>query len=201
MRRLRPPGQRIAIARDAAFSFIYPHLVEGWRRQGAEIAWFSPLLDQAPPEHCDMCWLPGGYPELHAARIAAASRFLDGLRTFAKTRPVHGECGGYMVLGQTLAAADGSVHGMAGLLGVSTSFAKRRMNLGYRDVRLAGPGCLGETGAHFRGHEFHYASIADPGQDAPFAFAQDAYGSQPMASGSARDKVTGSFFHVIAALD
>ena len=199
--RLRPPGQRIAIARDAAFSFIYPHLVEGWRQQGAEISWFSPLLDQAPPDGCDICWLPGGYPELHAGQIAAASRFLDGLRAFAATRPVHGECGGYMVLGQALTAADGSVHGMAGLLGVATSFAKRKMNLGYRDVRLASTGCLGTAGAHFRGHEFHYASIADPGQDAPFAFAQDAYGSQAIVSGSARGKVTGSFFHVIAALD
>ncbi len=98
---VRPPGQRIALARDAAFSFIYPHLVQGWRAAGAEIVSFSPLADEPPPSDCDLCWLPGGYPELHAGRLAAASRFHQGLRSFAETRPVHGECGGYMALGQS----------------------------------------------------------------------------------------------------
>src|ERR1700679_1189142 len=97
---VRPPGQRIALARDAAFSFIYPHLTQGWRGAGAEIVSFSPLADEPPPSDCDVCWLPGGYPELHAGRLAAAARFRDGLARFAETRPVHGECGGYMVLGQ-----------------------------------------------------------------------------------------------------
>ncbi len=104
---LRPPGQRIALARDAAFSFIYPHLVQGWRAAGAEIAFFSPLADEPPPADCDVCWLPGGYPELYAGRLAAAARFRDGLRVFAETRPVHGECGGYMVLGESLVDATG----------------------------------------------------------------------------------------------
>ncbi len=104
---VRPPGQRIALARDSAFSFIYPHLVQGWRAAGAEIVSFSPLADEPPPSDCDVCWLPGGYPELHAGRLAAAERFLDGLRRFAKTRPVHGECGGYMALGESLIDAAG----------------------------------------------------------------------------------------------
>ena len=134
---LRPPGQRIALARDAAFSFIYPHLVQGWRAAGAEIVPFSPLADEPPPDDCDVCWLPGGYPELHAGRIAAASRFRDGLRRFAETRPVHGECGGYMALGENLIDASGVSHPMAGLLGVETSFASRRMTLGYREARIA----------------------------------------------------------------
>ena len=115
---LRPPGQRIALARDAAFSFIYPHLLQGWRAAGAEIVSFSPLADELPPEFCDVCWLPGGYPELHAGRLAAASRFRDGLRRFAETRSVHGECGGYMALGASLTDASGVSHPMAGLLGV-----------------------------------------------------------------------------------
>ncbi|MDR3493562.1 MAG: cobyrinate a,c-diamide synthase, partial [Ancalomicrobiaceae bacterium] len=87
---IAPPGQRIALARDAAFSFVYPHLLQGWRRAGAEIIPFSPLADEAPPETCDVCWLPGGYPELHAGRLAAAARFKSGLTRFAETRPVHG---------------------------------------------------------------------------------------------------------------
>ena len=153
---IRPPGQRIAIARDAAFSFFYPHLAQGWVEAGASLRPFSPLADEPPPDDCDVCWLPGGYPELHAGRLAAATRFRAGLTRFAETRPVHGECGGYMVLGQTLTDAEGIVHPMAGLLGASFSFAKRRMNLGYRDVTLAADCLLGVEGTRLRGHEFHY---------------------------------------------
>jgi cobyrinic acid a,c-diamide synthase len=111
--RLTPPGQRIALARDAAFSFIYPHVLEGWRTAGAEIVPFSPLADEGPTGNADVCWLPGGYPELHAGQIAANSRFRGGLRTFAQTKPVHGECGGYMVLGVGLTDAKGTRHEMA----------------------------------------------------------------------------------------
>ena len=195
---VRPPGQRIALAHDAAFSFIYPHLVQGWRSAGAEIVFFSPLADQPPPSDCDLCWLPGGYPELHAGRLAAASRFRQGLRHFAETRPVHGECGGYMALGMSLVDASGVAHPMAGLLGVETSFEKRRMTLGYREARIASNCALGLKGALLRGHEFHYATIVATGGDDPFAFVRDVYGAPEAPSGSRRGRVTGSFFHVIA---
>jgi len=194
-----PPGQRIALARDAAFSFFYPHLMAGWRAAGAELRFFSPLADEAPPEDCDICWLPGGYPELHAGRLAGADRFLGGLRRFAETRPVHGECGGYMALGATLTDASGVKHAMAGLLGVETSFAKRKMNLGYRYATLIADGALGRAGARYRGHEFHYATILTLGDDPPFAMARDAYGSDTAPSGSRRGHVTGTFFHAIAS--
>ena len=105
-----------------------------------------------------------------------------------------------MTLGETLTDADGVVHHMAGLLSVRTSFATRKMNLGYREARLAAKGCLGEAGATFRGHEFHYATIIDQGADAPFAMATDAYGSELVASGSRRENVTGSFFHLVAQI-
>jgi cobyrinic acid a,c-diamide synthase len=195
---LKPPGQRIALARDEAFSFIYPHLIHGWRAAGAEIVPFSPLADEPPAEDCDVCWLPGGYPELHAGRLAAAERFREGLRRFAETRPAHGECGGYMSLGESLVDASGVTHRMAGLLGVETSFAKRRMTLGYRAARLAADCSLGAAGTALRGHEFHYATIASAGGDDPFAFVADAYGASPSPQGSRRGRVTGSFFHVIA---
>ncbi len=195
---LRPPGQRIALARDDAFSFVYPHVLQGWLRAGVEILPFSPLADEPPPAGCDVAWLPGGYPELHAGRLAAAHRFLDGLRRFAETRPVHGECGGYMTLGATLTDAAGTVHPMAGLLGLSTSFARRKMQLGYRDATLVAECCMGPEGARLRGHEFHYASVLDLGGDAPFAMVSDAYGSEPAPTGSRRGRVTGSFFHAIA---
>ena len=195
---VRPPGQRIALAHDAAFSFIYPHLVQGWRAAGAEIVSFSPLADESPPSDCDLCWLPGGYPELHAGRLAAASRFREGLRRFAETRSVHGECGGYMAVGESLIDASGAAHPMAGLLGVETSFETRRMTLGYREARLASDCALGPEGALLRGHEFHYATIAATGGDDPFAFVRDVYGAPPAPVGSRRGRVTGSFFHVIA---
>ncbi len=200
-RALPPPGGRIAVARDAAFTFLYPHLALGWRAAGAEITFFSPLADEPPPADCDVCWLPGGYPELHAGRLAGNSRFLDGLRSFAETRPVHGECGGYMVLGATLTDADGVTHPMAGLLDVATSFAKRRMHLGYRTVTTRADGIFGPAGTRLAGHEFHYATIVDPGRDAPFADAGDAYGSAPSPAGSRRGRVSGSFFHAVAAAD
>jgi cobyrinic acid a,c-diamide synthase len=195
-----PPGQRIAVARDDAFSFLYPHLLEGWRGQGAEIVFFSPLADETSDEGCDVCWLPGGYPELHAGRLAGSSRFLDGLRRFGQSRPIHGECGGYMTLGRTLTDAQGMVHPMAGLLDVSTSFAKRKLHLGYREAQLIEPACLGPAGTRLRGHEFHYASVTDQGGDAPLAMVVDAYGSEPVPTGSRRGLVSGSFFHVIAAV-
>lgn len=195
---LPAPGQRIAIARDAAFSFIYPHVEAGWRVAGASLVPFSPLADEAPPEDCDACWLPGGYPELHAAKLAAAGRFLSGLRAFAETRPVHGECGGYMVLGKSLVDADGVSHAMAQLLSVETSFAKRKMNLGYRRAVLEADGPLGPAGQALTGHEFHYATIVSQGEDAPFAVVTDPHGSAPAPAGSRRGNVTGSFFHAIA---
>ena len=153
-----------------------------------------------PTPSCDACWLPGGYPELHAGRISAAARFIDGLRNFAETSPVHGECGGYMVLGETLADAAGIVHAMAGLLGVNTSFAQRKLNLGYRDACLLADGPLGPAGTRLRGHEFHYATVTDQGRDTAFAEAIDAYGAGPTPAGSRRGNVTGSFFHALARL-
>ena len=198
---LPPPGQRIALARDAAFSFAYPHLLDGWRAAGAEIRPFSPLADEAPPEGCDACWLPGGYPELHAPALAAATRFREGLRRFAETRPVHGECGGFMVLGEALRDAAGEWHAMAGLLGHRTSFAKRRMNLGYRRATLLADGPLGPAGTVLRGHEFHYATVEDSGADAPFASLTDGLGQPLPPSGARRGRVSGSFFHAIARDD
>ncbi len=194
---LPPPGQRIAIARDAAFSFHYPHLLHAWREAGAELRFFSPLADEAPPENCDFCWLAGGYPELHAGRIAAARSFLEGLRNFARTRPVHGECGGYMVLGDGLADAEGQRHAMAGLLRLETSFWQRKLALGYRRAALAKPNALGGEGAVLYGHEFHYAvTLREDGE--AFAWVRDAYDSKIRPCGLREGAVSGSFFHLLA---
>lgn len=194
---LPPPGQRIALARDTAFSFVYPHLMQAWRAAGAEILPFSPLNDEVPDASADVCWLPGGYPELHAGQLATNTRFLNGLRSFAEAHPVHGECGGYMALGQAIIDASGERHAMAGLLGLVTSFAKRKMHLGYRLATLEAPMPGLGAGARLRGHEFHYASILEV-PDSPLASVVDANGAPVPEAGSVRGKVTGSFFHLVA---
>lgn len=195
---LPPPGQRIAVANDAAFSFLYAHMVMGWHGMGAELRFFSPLADEGPDDGCDACWLPGGYPELHAGRLSAAMRFHAGLRQFARTRRVHGECGGFMTLGASLTDRDGQTHAMVGLLDHETSFARRRMNLGYRAARLRHDCALGPAGTHLRGHEFHYATITSPGTDTPLADLRDGNGEDRGMAGGIRGTVSGTFFHVLA---
>ena len=198
---LPPPGQRIALASDAAFTFVYAHLVHCWRKAGADISTFSPLADEPPPEECDVCWLPGGYPELHAGTLASAQRFRVGLARFAQTRPVHGECGGYMVLGEGLEDADGVRHGMTGLLGHATSFAQRKLHLGYREARLRADSPIGPRDAFVRGHEFHYATLLAAGTDEPLVELSDAQGRAVGMGGGRRGRVTGTFFHAIARKD
>lgn len=195
--RITPPGQRIALARDAAFSFVYPHQLDGWRAAGAEVSFFSPLGDEAPDPNADICWLPGGYPELHAGKLAAAETFRNGLRAFAETAPVHGECGGYMAMGEALVDKEGTRHRMAGLLGLETSYAKRKMHLGYRLATLSEPMPGLAAGARARGHEFHYSTILEQ-PDTPLAHVVDANGDAVPETGSRRGRATGTFFHMIA---
>jgi cobyrinic acid a,c-diamide synthase len=197
VRGIAPPGQRIALASDVAFAFSYPHIMDGWRRAGAEVIPFSPLADEAPDAGVDAVWLPGGYPELHAGTLAAATKFRAGLAALAAGGvAIHGECGGYMVLGAGLEDADGKRHAMAGLLGVETSFARRKLHLGYRRGRLLARSALGEAGTEVFGHEFHYAALA-ANPDEPLASVEDAARATVPECGSRRGSVSGTFFHVI----
>ncbi len=194
--RLPPLGNRIAIARDTAFAFVYEHMLLGWRRRGADISFFSPLNDEAPDAGADAIYLPGGYPELHAGRLAANSRFLEGVRqAAARGVRVFGECGGYMTLGEGLVDAAGERHAMLGLLPLVTSFQQRKRHLGYRYLTP-------RPGAPFsqpmRGHEFHYASILSEGGGADRLFnARDAAGNDLGAVGLVRGSVAGSFMHLV----
>lgn len=193
---LAPLGQRLAIAHDEAFAFLYPHLLTGWRRAGAELSFFSPLADEAPARDADAIYLPGGYPELHAARLGRATTFLAGLRNAAADeRLIYGECGGYMVLGEALIDAEGSEHAMAGLLPVTTSFAARKLHLGYRRLTHDGALPLPQT---LMGHEFHYSTIARQEAAAPLFYAEDAAGRDLGPIGQRRNRVMGSYAHVIA---
>lgn len=193
-----PPGQRIALARDMAFAFAYPTIVESWRRAGAEIVPFSPLSDEAPDADAEAVFLPGGYPELHAGRLAGNRRFLGGLREAAsRGAAIYGECGGYMVLGRGLEDADGVRHRMAGLLPLECSFARRRLSLGYRAVTTTASGPLGPAGQRYRGHEFHYAAADGEADAEPLFEGRDAAGTDLGRLGQRHGNVMGSFVHLI----
>lgn len=193
---LAPLGQRIAIARDAAFAFVYPHLLDGWRAMGAELSFFSPLADEAPDAASDAVFLPGGYPELHGATLADAARFKAGLAA-ARDRGalLYGECGGFMVLGETLVDKAGQGHAMAGLLPVTTRIDRPKRTLGYR--RLVQSGDLPWPG-HLKGHEFHYSS-AKQSRLTPLFAATDARGDALPPMGAVIGRVMGSYAHVVDA--
>ncbi len=190
---LAPPAQRIAVANDAAFAFAYPHLLEDWRRAGAEVIPVSPLADEALPP-CDFLYLPGGYPELHAGRLAGAKTFMHSVKNAAQDVDVYGECGGYMMLGEGLIDAEGHRHAMLGLLGLETSFAQRKLHLGYRNLTPIGGSPFGAQ--PLSGHEFHYATTSRAAGD-PLFEARDAEGGALGAAGLRRGRVCGSFAHVI----
>ena len=188
---ITPLGQRMAIARDEAFAFTYPHLLEGWQRAGASLSFFSPLADEGPAPGSDCVFLPGGYPELHAGKLAASGQFITAMQSIDAT--VYGECGGYMVLGEGLEDADGVRHEMLGMLPVSTSFKARKLHLGYRTLTaLAGS----FKGQRLAAHEFHYACII-ASQPADLFEACDAMGHDLGTIGHNRGRVSGSFAHII----
>jgi cobyrinic acid a,c-diamide synthase len=193
--RLMPFGQRIAVARDIAFAFCYEHMLLGWRRRGAEISFFSPLADEGPAADADAVYLPGGYPELHAEKLANAYHFQSGVRdAAARGARIYGECGGYMVLGDGLVDAAGARHEMLGLLPVVTSYEKRQRHLGYRRVTPL-------AGSFFEmpmtAHEFHYSTIVSEGEADRLFAVRDALGADLGAAGLQRANVAGSYMHLI----
>ncbi|WGF87001.1 cobyrinate a,c-diamide synthase [Marinivivus vitaminiproducens] len=195
---LPPLGQHVAVARDDAFVFAYPHVLAGWREAGAEISFFSPLAGEAPDDGADAAYLPGGYPELHAPALASASPWRRALRRFAdQGRPIFGECGGFMALGEGLIDTDGERHAMAGLLPLTTSFAAPKLHLGYRRLRSVADTPLGPPGTVLRGHLFHYATIAAQADGARPFESGNASGTNTGPLGLVRGSVFGSFAHLI----
>lgn len=187
---LPPLAQNIAVASDEAFAFAYPHLLQEWQKAGASLSFFSPLKNEAAKG--DAIFLPGGYPELHASQLSANLTFLNSLRNFKGM--IYGECGGYMVLGDGLIDKHGIRHAMAGLLPLTTSFATRKLHLGYRQLSpLTGP-----FKAPLRGHEFHYSTIESQGQTDALFFAKDAVGNDIGQIGQRVGNVMGSYAHIIS---
>lgn len=193
---LPPPHQNIAVARDKAFGFAYPHLLEGWARQGAQVTFFSPLANEQPATDSGFVFLPGGYPELHLDTLFTATGFFESMRDLAAAQvPIYGECGGYMVLGQAITDKHGRRVPMAGLLDLETSFATPKRSLGYRHIQRIGPAPLPEEA---RGHEFHYTSAIHENGPALFE-AADKSGRSLGSCGLVNGSVSGSYLHLIAA--
>jgi cobyrinic acid a,c-diamide synthase len=181
-------GRTIAVARDAAFGFIYQANLDCLLELGAELVFFSPLQDSALPP-CDAVWLPGGYPELHAQVLGANHTLRDSLaQHIAHNKPVWAECGGMMVLFETLIDGDGQSHAQWALLPGTVRMQKRLAALGPQQLRTP-VGLL-------RGHTFHYSTCdstasvrqrtARPGQEPKPDAGEALYYSGP---------VQASYFH------
>ncbi|MDM9628397.1 cobyrinate a,c-diamide synthase [Rhizobium sp. S152] len=193
--RLPPLGSKIAVARDIAFAFSYEHMLLGWRRRGADISFFSPLADEAPEVTSDAIYLPGGYPELHAGRIAQASNFREGMKAAAqRDARIYGECGGYMVLGEGLVDAGGERHEMLGLLPVVTTYEDRKRHLGYRRVKPVNSSFFEQP---MTAHEFHYSAVISEGDADRLFQVTDALDNDLGQAGLQRGQVAGSYMHLI----
>ncbi len=191
--RLQPLGQRIAIGMDDAFCFVYPHLLRDWQAQGAEILPFSPLADESARMDSDAAYWPGGYPELHGGETGMPRQISTLVCKAAKARNalIYGECGGYMVLGETLTDKPAQVHRMSGLLPISTDISRPRRTLGYRRLRHR---------ARFPGPPTSWATSSTT----PPAARQTRSSPPPTPSapqlppmGAVAGRVMGSYAHVI----
>jgi cobyrinic acid a,c-diamide synthase len=183
-------GQTVAIARDAAFCFLYPANVDTLTALGAQVRWFSPLADEPVPPDADMVYLPGGYPELHGEALAQAARWRDSIRAaHAAGVPIFGECGGMMVLGDSLVDAQGRDWPMAGLFPGRVLMQPRLAGLG--------PQAVATQAGQMRGHTFHYSRLETP--LAPAAWTtkhpSGAQGEAVFRAGS----LTASYFHAFFA--
>lgn len=192
--KLAPLGQNISIAKDAAFAFLYPHLLADWQAQGAQLHFFSPLADEAPADDADAVFLPGGYPELHGALLANARNFKQGMHKAAERDAlIYGECGGYMVLGESLTDKSGNSFEMTGLLPLQTAINRPRRQLGYR--RLSHKSIL-PWPSDLLGHEFHYSTELKREGD-PLFRATDAEANAVGQMGLHRNRILGSYAHII----
>ncbi|MBF0283810.1 MAG: cobyrinate a,c-diamide synthase [Magnetococcales bacterium] len=170
-------GRIIGVARDAAFCFLYPANLAWLEAMGAEARFFSPLAGEPPPSDANALWLPGGYPELHAAALSRSPTW-EGVRRMAEGgTPILAECGGMMALGEFLTDHGGASWPMAGVLPIHTRMTGKLAGLGYRQ----------EAGGA-RGHEFHH-SVRDP-SPLPPAFQLDRGDG-----GVRRNNVRASYVH------
>ncbi|WP_026369397.1 cobyrinate a,c-diamide synthase [Kallotenue papyrolyticum] len=187
---------RIAVAQDAAFSFIYPETIELLEAAGAEVVPFSPMRDPGLPPDTAGVILSGGFPELYAAELSANSTLHAALRAaHTAGMPIYAECGGLMLLTEALVDQAGRRWPMVGLL-PGTSAMTPRLRLGYRSVRALRDGPLLPAGAVVRGHEFHYSRWEAP-VALPAAYAVlDPTGQAVAEEGAQQHALMASYVHL-----
>jgi cobyrinic acid a,c-diamide synthase len=189
-----PGGLPIAIASDAAFHFRYPEATELLEAVGLKPIPWSPLADEALPDGCRGVLLPGGYPELHAGQLASSQRSLQDLCRAARTGlPVVAECGGLLLLGQSLRDGEGKRHPMAGVLPFQAQ--RGELSLGYRDALASCHGLVVRRGERFVGHEFHRwqlesVAVCDP------LWQLEGWGSPQRSEGWTAPNVHASWLHL-----
>lgn len=187
---------RIAVARDEAFTFWYPEHDALLAAAGGEPVPFSPLRDSGLPPEVRGLLLPGGYPELYARRLSANRSMLEAVRNFARVRPVHGECGGYLYLMESLETGEGERVSLTGCLPLAARMETRRSALGYREVTgLSGPW----NGLTLRGHEFHYSRVTSRPDGLPALWISRSPGATADSAepeGTALGRITGSYVHL-----
>jgi cobyrinic acid a,c-diamide synthase len=198
---LAPKGARIGVDRDAAFCFYYQDNLDLLEAAGAQLVFFSPLSDLQLPAGLDGLYLGGGYPELHARRLAANDGLCYEIQAMSRRGiPIYGECGGFMYLCRELVDQQGDTWPMTGCFPFATRMLARRKALGYREVRLSEPCLLGRAGARLRGHEFHYSQL-EQGHPLPSEI-QCVYriaprgGAGEVPEGYQRDQTLGSYLHL-----
>ncbi|MEI6562675.1 MAG: cobyrinate a,c-diamide synthase [bacterium] len=190
----------IGIASDAAFHFYYPDNLECLEAQGARLVRFSPIKDNRLPDSLNALYLGGGYPEEYAGDLARNVGMMDSLRQFAIAGgTIYAECGGLMLLSQSIETLDGMIHLMAGLLPFRTRMCAKRQSLGYTEVTLNGDTMWGPGGSRLRGHEFHYSEIvgASPEADGKPAY-QVHYRREPkpVMAGFQQGRVLAGYIHL-----
>jgi cobyrinic acid a,c-diamide synthase len=194
-------GIRVAVARDAAFHFYYQDLFDALAARGCEVVFFSPLADEALPQHTDALYIGGGYPEAFAALLSANRSMLQSIRDFAATgKPLYAECGGLIYLSRGITTLDHKAHCLLGILPVHTRMLPEKKFLGYVEVKIAADCLWGAPGDVLRGHEFHYSEPAsDPAGEIGW---QTAYALNRRRSGAAaaegyrRGNILASYVHL-----
>ncbi len=195
-----PALVRIAVAIDSAFSFYYQDsldLLEAW---GAEIVPFSPLTDTALPPSTDAVYIGGGFPELYARELAENEGMKKALQEAARQgKPIYGECGGLMYLGETLSDLEGRAFSMAAVIPLSSTMRRRQLTLGYREARLLHDSPFLPAGSTVRGHEFHWSGLREPPprSNAAYEFQEQDGRCEGYVNGS----LFASYLHVHLASD
>lgn len=188
---------RIGVARDRAFCFYYEDNLDLLRQHGAEIVPFSPLLEASLPPDLNALYLGGGYPELYAQQLSANTSMLASIRAFAASgRPVYAECGGMIYLSQQLTAADGTAHGMAGVLPLAMEMTSKLVRFGYVTVELTQDCLLGARGTVLRGHSFHYSRIVNTPTIPTSYRVQYSLSGQQEEEGYSLGNVLASYVHL-----